>query len=118
MASIPLVLTLGLGRVAFGAAVYAKPDVLNTTGGMPAATTPDGAYVVRLAGARDVALGLLTLAPRTRRAGILAGFVVDAFDTVSGIAGAREGMTKSTAGVSTGAAAVFAGLGAAALVRS
>lgn len=90
---------LSLGRVALGAVAYAAPSL-----GLKALTFKgegQAAYLFRLFGARDLALGVLTLVapPSQRLALVKAGIAVDAADAVAGLTALRSGAVGKPMGV-------------------
>ena len=107
-------LVLGADRVALGlAALFATSPTLKALGF--GQTDGTGRALAKLAGGRDLALGLLTLAARDDREGlrtvVLAAAVLDAADAVSFGLAARDGDTRlaGLAGVAAGGAAAIAG---------
>jgi hypothetical protein len=107
-------LTLGAGRVALGAgALFATGPTLKAL--LFGETDGVGRALAKLAGGRDLALGLLTLALRDDRAGlrtvVLSAAVLDAADAVSLGLAARDGDTRlaGLGGVVSGGAAALAG---------
>ncbi|WP_166138254.1 DUF4267 domain-containing protein [Nocardioides ochotonae] len=82
---------LSLGRIVLGAVSLARPDVAANAFRVDAAANPQLPYVLRLFGAREVALGALTLvAPRAgRRALLAAGVAVDVADVATAVHGHR-----------------------------
>ena len=103
---------LALGRIAIGALAYAAPTL-----GLSSLTfkgEPQAAYLFRLFGARDVALGVLTLvAPPSQKLALLrAGIAVDAADAGAGLLALRSGAVGKPIGLlltGFGAAAAAAG---------
>ena len=112
---------LSLGRIAVGIVAFARPDVVGKLLQLDPGRTPQLAFVARLAGSRDVALGLLTLLTRgrTRRALVVAGIAVDAADAATGWLAVRDDALskKAAAGVITPALGAV-GAGIAGLRRS
>jgi hypothetical protein len=107
-------LTLGAGRVALGVgALFATTPTLKALGF--GQTDGTGRALAKLAGGRDLALGLLTLAARENRAAlrtvVLSSAVLDAADAVSLGLAARDGDTRlaGLGGIVSGAAAALAG---------
>jgi hypothetical protein len=104
---------LSLGRIALGAVAYAAPSL-----GLKALTFeggPQATYLVRVFGARDLALGVLTLVapPSQRLALVKAGIAVDAADAAAGLAALRSGGVGKPMGVlltAVGAAAAVTGV--------
>jgi hypothetical protein len=107
-------LALGAGRVALGVgALFVTGPTLKALGF--GQTDGAGRALARLAGGRDLALGLLTLAAREDRATlrtlVLSAAVLDTADAVSLGLAARDGDTRLAAlgGVVSGGAAATAG---------
>lgn len=105
------VTSLSLARVAIGTGFIASPQLALKLG-MLDPTAPQAAYLGRMFGAREVALGALTLMakPEARTAVLLTGIAVDTSDAVAGALALRD---KS---VSTAAGAVLTGAAVAAVV--
>jgi hypothetical protein len=101
---------LSLGRIAVGAISFAKPDLAATMFGLDLQNNPQGAYVSRLFGSREIALGAATLLSRgkTRRNLLLAGIGVDLADAATGVLGIQD---KSVS-VRTGAMLIGPAVGA------
>jgi hypothetical protein len=94
------VIGLSLGRVAVGSLALANPDMAAKTFQLDPASNPQVPYVVRLFGAREVALGLVTLFARGRgRRGVIGlGVAVDAADAATGFLAMRDGtVSRKTA---------------------
>jgi len=107
---------LALGRMAVGIASFAAPDATARLLGLDRAARTQTAYVTRLFGAREIALGALTAAARgpALRPLVLAGVAVDLADAATGLAGARQGAvsTRSAATlIAPAVGAVVVGLG-------
>jgi hypothetical protein len=104
------VIGLSLGRIAVGALSFARPGVAATMFGIDIQNNPQGAYLARLFGSREVAIGTATLLARgkTRRNLVLAGIGVDLADAATGVLGIRD---KSVS-VRTGAMLVGPAIGA------
>jgi len=107
-------LTLGGGRVALGVgALFATEPTLKAL--LFGETDGVGRALAKLAGGRDLALGLLTLAARDDRAAlrtvVLAAAVLDAADAISLGLAARDGDTRlaGLAGTLSGGGAALAG---------
>jgi hypothetical protein len=107
-------LVLGGGRIALGVgALFATRPTLKVL--LFGETDGVGRALAKLAGGRDLALGLLTLAMRDDREGlrtvVLAAAVLDAADAVSLGLSARSGDTRlaGLGGVVSGGAAALAG---------
>lgn len=106
---------LSLGRIAIGAAALARPDTTVGAMGLDVAKNPQSAFVMRLFGAREVALGVATLVSsgRGRTGLVLLGVGVDAADAYAGLVGPKtDGIEQRAGTVMTGVAgfAVLSGL--------
>lgn len=101
---------LSLGRIAIGAAALARPDLVARTLGLDPVGQPQAAYMARMFGSREIALGALTLVSRGRgRAGVvLLGVGVDAADAATGYLGPREAQVTQKAGAMLTGPAVVA----------
>ena len=101
---------LSLGRIVVGAVSFAKPSLAAGMFGLDVANNPQGPYLARLFGSREIALGAATLLARgsTRRNLVLAGIGVDLADAVTGVLGIQD---KSVP-VRTGAMLAAPALGA------
>lgn len=101
---------LSLGRITVGAVSFARPDLAAKMLGLDIASNPQGAYLTRLFGSREIALGAATLLARgtTRRNLLLAGIGVDLADAATGVLGVRD----KTLSVRTGAMVVAPAVGA------
>lgn len=84
---------LALGRVAVGVTSLARPDLAARVLRLDPAADVQVSYIARLFGAREVALGLLTVTARgrARRDLVVAGVAVDAGDAITSVVGARQG---------------------------
>lgn len=91
---------LSLGRIAIGALSLARPSTAAVAFGLTPAAQPEVAYVTRLFGSRETALGTATLLARGkgRTALVLLGVGVDVADAVTGHLGPREGQVTKRAG--------------------
>jgi hypothetical protein len=108
------VLTIAAGRIAIGVgALLATRPALKALGF--AETDAAGLALGRIAGGRDIALGLLTLAARENRGALrvaaLAAAAVDASDAVTFGVAARDPLARRAGigGVVSGSAAALAG---------
>ena len=92
---------LSLGRIAVGAVALARPDVAAGLFGLDLANNPQGPYVTRLFGSREIAIGALTLVSRgsARRNLVLAGIGVDLADAVTGVLGIQDKSVSMKTGV-------------------
>ena len=91
---------LSLGRIAVGALAVAKPVMAAKTFQLDATSNPQVPYVLRLFGAREIALGLVTLLAggRTRRGVIAVGVAVDGADAATAYLAMRDGtVSRKTA---------------------
>lgn len=114
------VLGLSIGRIAVGALALARPDVASKTFQLDAVSNPQVPYVVRLFGAREVALGLITIfaGGKTRRGVIAVGVGVDAADAATAYLALKDGsVSKKTAYTLMAPAAGAVGSGLLALVK-
>jgi hypothetical protein len=104
------VIGLSLGRIAVGAVALARPRLAAGLLGLDVAGNPQGPYLARLFGSREVAFGAATLLARgtARRNLVVAGIGVDLADAATGVLGIQE---KSVS-VKTGAMLVVPALGA------
>ncbi|XNL82879.1 hypothetical protein K8Z49_35740 [Actinomadura madurae] len=110
---------LARGRVALGVAAFAAPRLTVKVAGLSGGADPGRDYMVRMFGAREIAVGagyLLSGEDSGRRMWARLGLAVDSLDLVSGLK-TRKGLpiwvTAGTVAVAGGAAAV----GAAKVVR-
>jgi hypothetical protein len=110
---------LARGRVALGLAAFAAPKLTVKVAGLGGGADPGRDYMVRMFGAREIALGagyLLSGEDSGRRLWARLGLAVDSLDLVSGLK-TRKGLpvwvTAGTVAAAGGAAAV----GAAKVVR-
>lgn len=101
--------TLSLGRIGIGAAAWAAPE-FSLKAMMLDGSAPQSAYLARLFGARDVALGVLTLmaAPERKPALLVLGVAVDSADAAAGALIAKSGGVSKKTGAALTAVAVFA----------
>jgi hypothetical protein len=101
---------LSLGRIGVGALSLARPDLAAGMFGLDVENNPQGQYLGRLFGSREIALGAATLlaSGTTRRNLVLAGIGVDIADAVTGVLGIRE---KTVSG-KTGAKLIVPAVGA------
>ena len=83
---------LSLGRIVVGAVSFAKPSLAAGMFGLDVANNPQGPYLARLFGSREIALGAATLLARgsTRRNLVLAGIGVDLADALTGVLGIQD----------------------------
>jgi hypothetical protein len=111
---------LSLGRIAVGAAAVANPATVAKGLGVDPVSNPQAAYLTRLFGIREIALGLATLAvPGRARKGVIGiGVLVDAADGATSYLAMRDGEIDKRAAMALLAPAVGAvGSGLLGLVR-
>jgi hypothetical protein len=106
---------LSLGRIAVGAISFARPALAAKMFGLDVANNPQGPYLARLFGSREIALGTATLLSRgkTRRNLVLAGIGVDLADAATGVLGIQDKSVSVRSGamlVGPSAGAVLSGL--------
>jgi hypothetical protein len=101
---------LSLGRIAVGLLSFLRPALAAKLFGLDVDNNPQGPYLARLFGSREVALGAATLLARgkTRRNLVVAGIGVDLADAATGVLGIQD---KSVP-VRTGAMLVAPAIGA------
>ena len=107
--------TMALGRIGAGVLSWANPPMSAKVFGIKGEPS---AYVSRLFGIRDIALGLGVMSrnPAVRKASLRIGMVIDTFDTAAGVLEAKEGnLTPFGKVMLIGGAASFIALGAVAL---
>jgi hypothetical protein len=107
---------LSLGRIGLGAAAWGAPGLAGTAM-MLGRADAQAAFLLRLFGARDVALGVATLlVPAPARPAMLGiGLAVDASDAAAALLGARSGALRPLPALlvaGTASAAVAAGAAA------
>ena len=87
------VIGLSLGRIAVGSVALVNPEMAARTLQVDPTSNPQAPLVVRLFGAREVALGLVTLLARGRgRTGLIGvGIAVDAADAATGYLAMQDG---------------------------
>lgn len=110
---------LSLGRIAIGAVSFASPAVAAKLFMLDAPGNPQLPYLSRLFGAREIALGAVTLVAggTARRNLVVAGIAVDAADAATGVISANNQQVTKFAGYGLTALALGAvGSGVAALV--
>jgi hypothetical protein len=83
---------LSLGRIAVGVLSFARPEVAAGLFGIDVKANPQGPYLARLFGSREIALGLATLLATgtARRNLVLAGIGVDLGDAATGLLGIQD----------------------------
>lgn len=92
---------LSLGRIVIGALSVANPPLAAKAFGLDVATNPQTTFVMRLFGARELALGVATLASSGRgRAGmVLLGMGVDGADAYAGLVGPKADAIDEKSGM-------------------
>lgn len=95
------------GRIVAGAATWLAPGMMGKVAGV--ADVPEAHLSARLFGARDLALGLGTLAfnGETRTALVRLGILCDALDCAAAVVGAKQGTLPKRRGA--GMATIAAG---------
>jgi hypothetical protein len=109
--------SLSLARIVVGAAAWVAPQT-SLRKGLLDAEAPQSPYLLRLFGARDVALGAITLMapPATRPALLKVGLGVDAADAAAALLALKAGQLKPVTGlVMAGAAGAAVASGVQAL---
>jgi hypothetical protein len=83
---------LSLGRIAVGALSFARPELAAGLFGLDVKANPQGPYLARLFGSREIALGVATLLATgtARRNLVLAGIAVDLGDAATGVLGIQD----------------------------
>jgi hypothetical protein len=91
---------LSLGRIAVGAISFARPGLAATMFGIDVESNPQGPYLARLFGSREIAIGTATLLTRgkTRRNLVLAGIGVDLADAATGVMGIQDKSVSARTG--------------------
>jgi hypothetical protein len=104
-------ISLSLARIVVGTAAWAAPD-LSLKAAMLDPTAPQSPYMLRLFGARDVALGAITLMakPEHKPALLKVGLAVDGADAAAAARAVQLGQLKPPTG------AALAGMALAAVV--
>ncbi|TNM39664.1 hypothetical protein FHP29_12400 [Nocardioides albidus] len=112
--SLDPVTGLSLGRIVIGAGALAAPASTARVFGLDPAANPQLAYMGRMFGAREIALGAVTMASRgaLRRRLVLVGVAVDGADLANGVIElGRRNVSKLASGMLIGAAAGAVGSG-------
>jgi hypothetical protein len=101
---------LAAGRVALGAVALLFPTVAARLFMLKVTSNPQLPYVMRLFGAREIAVGAVTLtAPESARSSMVGmGMAVDGADAIAGFAAARSGAVSKPVGVVLAGAALAA----------
>ncbi len=86
------VIGLSLGRIVVGVLSFAQPALAAKMFGLDIENNPQGTFLARLFGSREIAIGTATLLARgkTRRNLVLAGIGVDAADAATGVLGIQD----------------------------
>ena len=94
------VIGLSLGRIVVGVISFAQPGLAAKMFGLDIVNNPQGPYLARLFGSREIAIGTATLLARgkTRRNLVLAGIGVDAADAATGVLGIQDKSVPVRAG--------------------
>jgi hypothetical protein len=109
---------LSVARIAIGASALAAPEVVFQSFMLDPKRNPQQAFVTRMFGSREIALGVATLAAvrSGRRNWVLAGIAIDSADAVAGyLSGTTGAVPRSKGGMLAGAAVGAALLGVLAL---
>ncbi len=115
--AFPIKTTMALTRIGAGALSWAQPEQAARSFGIKGETN---AYLSRLFGIRDIALGLglMSRNPAVRKATLRLGMLCDSFDCAAGALETKQGkLTSAGSAVLVGGAAAFAVLGAIALAH-
>ena len=114
-----LVTQIALGRLAVGALALGRPADVSRLLKFGAPDGERAVYLTRLAGARDIALGVATLqAPRGARKSLVGlAMAVDASDAYAGYDAYRRGLVPTGTGLALVGPAVAAVLAGAAGLR-
>ena len=114
------VIGLSLGRIVVGVLSFAQPGLAAKLFGLDLEKNPQGPYLARLFGSREIAIGTATLLSRgtTRRNLVLAGIGVDAADAATGVLGIQDKSVTMRTGVMLIVPAVLAVLSGFAGLRS
>jgi hypothetical protein len=86
------VIGLSLGRIVVGILSFAQPSLAAKMFGLDIQNNPQGPFLTRLFGSREIAIGTATMLARgkTRRNLVLAGIGVDAADAATGVLGIQD----------------------------
>jgi hypothetical protein len=92
---------LAVGRVVLGAIALVFPTLAARIFMLKVSSNPQLPYMTRLFGAREIAVGALTLtAPESARTSMVGlGMAVDGSDAIAGFAAARSGAVSKPVGV-------------------
>ncbi|GAA1535772.1 hypothetical protein GCM10009788_43220 [Nocardioides humi] len=111
---------LSVGRIVIGVGALAAPSATARVFGLDPAGNPQLDYMGRMFGARELALGAVTLVSRgaLRRNLTVVGIAVDGADLANGLIElGQRNVTKLASGMLVGAAAGAMGSGVLALVQ-
>ena|SRR5437870_958971 len=110
MNSDSTVKSMARGRIAVGAGAWLAPNLFGRALLLAPQNNPQAPYLARLFGARDVALGVGTLAARgeARQTWLVAGLACDAADAAAAVLGGRRGYLSTVASALLAAPAVAA----------
>ncbi len=111
---------LSLGRIVIGAGALAAPETTSKVFGLDPVANPQLGYMSRMFGAREIALGAVTLVSRgaLRRNLTVVGIAVDGADLANGVIElGQRNVTKMASGMLVGVAAGAVGSGVLALAR-
>lgn len=112
MRTSTVVRAIGLARTFGGLSAYVWPDAFAKYGQLPGGGgNTDARYVARLFGARDIVVGLATVAGPAQRTGLWMGVAFDAFDTTSNLLAGREGKQAQWVGAASTLTAGFTAFG-------
>jgi hypothetical protein len=104
-----LALTIGIARTAGGLAGYFWPGAFARHGQVPGAgDSADSRYVTRLFGARDIVIGVATVAGPARRTALWMGAICDSMDAASAWTAGAEGKSDGWVRLAGGLPIVFA----------
>jgi hypothetical protein len=109
--------SLSIARIVIGAASWVAPETALRLGLMNP-SGPSSPFILRMFGAREVALGAVTLmaGPSTRPAMLKVGMAVDSADAAAGVLAIRSGALRPAVGAAmTGMAIAAIAAGAAGL---
>jgi hypothetical protein len=118
MSSDTAVRNISILRIAIGVTSWLAPRLAGRLFGLDPVRNPQSAYLARLFGVRDIALGVgaLQSSGAARRQWLQLGMACDGADVLAGIAGKRDGSLPGlTSAMVTTTAAVAAAQSAAAI---
>jgi hypothetical protein len=118
MSARSLAVIIGTFRAAGGLAGYFWPSAFARYGQVPGAgDSADSRYVTRLFGARDIVIGVATVAGPATRTALWMGAVCDSMDAASAWTAGTEGKNTGWARAAGGLPIVFALAGVVAGIR-